>query len=339
MQVLVTGANGHLGTNLVSALLAGGHTVRGSVRSLADPARTSRLKALGPVELVAATLEDKASLRAAMDGMDAVVHTAAVYEIYAPGREQAIVDASVKGIAAAFRAARDARVRKVVLTSSVVTLPLTAPGAMPVTEEMWTADLRVPYIRAKTLGERHAWELAGELGLDLVSVLPGAFGGPGFGRPTPTIELIEAITKGAMALAAPPYNYPYCDVRDVAAAHLTVLEHDARGRYIACNDEHPTLAAIAHEMHAIDPSIRAPFMTVPFSLTAIMPWLDCLNSWMNDRPRAMTPELAETLRGRIWNPSNAKLKSELGWRPSIGLRRSLADTLEALRRAVPALAA
>ncbi|RPH58978.1 MAG: hypothetical protein EHM83_16515 [Burkholderiales bacterium] len=55
--------------------------------------------------------------------------------------------------------------RKVVLTSSVMTLPLTAPGGPPSDERQGTTDLRVPYIRAKTEGERVAWRLAGELGL------------------------------------------------------------------------------------------------------------------------------------------------------------------------------
>jgi dihydroflavonol-4-reductase len=51
----------------------------------------------------------------------------------------------------------------VVLTSSIVTLPLTGADAPPVTEDDWTDDLRLPYIRAKTLAEKRAWELAREL--------------------------------------------------------------------------------------------------------------------------------------------------------------------------------
>ncbi len=61
MKVLVTGAGGHLGYNLVAALLEAGHQVRGSVRSLADTAAVTRLQALGPVEVVAAQLESQAS--------------------------------------------------------------------------------------------------------------------------------------------------------------------------------------------------------------------------------------------------------------------------------------
>ncbi|HLT28163.1 MAG TPA: NAD-dependent epimerase/dehydratase family protein [Zeimonas sp.] len=56
MHALITGANGHLGYNLVARLLADGHRVRGSVRSLDDPSRTARRRALGDIELVEARL-------------------------------------------------------------------------------------------------------------------------------------------------------------------------------------------------------------------------------------------------------------------------------------------
>jgi dihydroflavonol-4-reductase len=330
MRVLVTGANGHLGTNLVRELLATGHAVRGSVRALADPARTAHLTALGPVELVEADLDKPASLRAAMDGIDAVFHTAAVYTLFAPGQDAAIVRASVEGIDAAMKAAKDAGVRRIVVTSSSATLPLRKPGEPPATEADWTSDLRVPYLRAKTEGERRAWALAGELGLDLATVLPGAFGGPGFERNTPTIDFIEAIMKGALQLGAPPINYPWVDVRDVVRAHLLVLEKGRRERYIAVNDRQPSVTEIAQIMHAIDPKVPRPLVTLPSFLMPVLPWLEGLASRMNGTPRSMTDELAGTLKGRLWSISNAKIRSELGWEPSYSIRQSLADTMAAI---------
>ena len=172
MKIIVTGANGHLGTNLVGELLAAGHTVRGSVRYLGDEARTAHLRALGPVELVEADLSDPKSLREAMDGQDALLHTAAVYALYAPGQDDAIVRASVDGIDAALRAAKDAGVKRVIVTSSVVALPLSKPDGDPVGEQQWASDLRVPYVRGKTEGERRAWVLADELGQAVEVLLP-----------------------------------------------------------------------------------------------------------------------------------------------------------------------
>ncbi len=70
MKALVTGANGHLGFNLVKKLVETGHTVRGSIRSLKDTQNVERLKSLGDVEIVEANLDRQDQLTAAMDGID-----------------------------------------------------------------------------------------------------------------------------------------------------------------------------------------------------------------------------------------------------------------------------
>jgi nucleoside-diphosphate-sugar epimerase len=49
----------------------------------------------------------------------------------------------------------------------------------------------------------------------------------------------------------------------------------------------------------------------------------------------LTPDLVATMRGRIFNASNERAKRELGWRPQVSLRQSLADTIAALRGRSP----
>ena len=331
MKVLVTGAGGHLGFNLVAALHATGHAVRASLRSTVDQAAVQRLRNAGAAEVVAAPLESDAALRAAADGMDVVAHTAAVYLLHAPGRDEEIIAASVGGVERTFRAASDAGVRRIVLTSSIAALPMLPIGAPPVDESQWAEDLRVPYFRAKTLAERRAWELAKELTVDLVTVLPGAFGGPGFVRNTPTIDLIESIMKGAMRVAAPPVAYPYVDVRDVARAHILALESGAPGRFIAIDEPIPTLPEIARLMESIDARVPAPLITLPAFTMPMLPWLESLASWVEGTPRTMTEEMAATMRGRGYNITSARIRRELGWQPAYPLRRSLADTMDAIR--------
>jgi len=330
MKVLVTGAGGHLGYNLVRALVDAGHSVRASLRAL-DAGPVARLEEAGAGEVVAAPLESQAALRAAMDGVDALAHTAAIYLLHAPGRDAEIVSASLDGVERALRAAADARVRRIVLTSSIVALPMGRPGELPVDETRWAEDLRVPYFRAKTLAERRAWELARELGLDLVTVLPGAFAGPGFVRPTPTVDVIEGIMKGAMSLVAPPVAYPYIDVRDVARAHVLALESGATGRFIAIAEPIPMLADIAREMSAIDPAIGRPLVTLPGFAMPALPMLEGLVARMGGLKRTMTPEMAQTMSGRVFNITAGRIRRELGWTPQVSLRQSLADTMAAIR--------
>ena len=338
MRILVTGANGHLGQNLLRELTSRGHAVRASVRSLAEPEKTKSIGGLG-VELVEADLDRPKSVRAAMDGIDVVCHAAAVYAIIAHGRENEILKASIEGADVAMRAAKDAGVKEVVLTSSVVTLPLTKPGAPPVTEDDWACDLRAPYIRAKTEGERRAWGLSRELDLPLVSILPGAFGGPGFDRNTPTIDLVQSILAGNLAFGAPDINYPYCDVRDVARAHALAVEADCQGRFIACNDESPMLAEIAKIMKTIDPKVAVPMWTIPGPVLGLAHWLEWGYSKVTGVPRTVAPEMMATVRGLRWNCSNARAAKVLGWRPHIPLRDSLADTIAAIKAQAKARAA
>jgi len=331
MRALVTGGNGHLGYNLVKALLEGGHQVRASVRSLSDTAKIAPLRQLGAVELVEAVLERPEQLRAAMEGIEVLFHAAAVYAYIDEGREQEIMDAAVKGAEAALRAAADARVRKVVLTSSAVTVPLTAPGAPPSTEEDWTDDTRVTYIRAKTEAERLAWPLSKALGLNMVTVLPGAICGPGFARNTPSLDVVEAMMFGAFRMGVPDANFPYVDVRDVVSAHVLAAERDAQGRFLAINDEQPHFRKMLGAMHAIDPRVKLPLMEMPDFMIPAIPFFDRLNARTLGTPRIASPDLLATLRGRRWNASNRRAREVLGWAPKVSLEDSLRDTMAAFR--------
>ncbi len=331
MDILITGANGHLGHALVAEMLAAGHRVRGGLRSLADRAARARLEALGPVRPVQTDLDRPAGLAPALAGVDVVVHAAAVYSLCEPGRAAETLRVATEGTAVVLRAAAEAGVGRVVLTSTVLTVPLTRPGAAPSTEADWNDDLRVPYVRAKTEGERQALALADELGLSLATLLPGAIGGPGFVRNTPSIDLVEAMMRGAFRAGVPRLNLPYVDVRDVARAHRLAAEAGARGRFIVVGDELPDFRTVVETMHRIDPRVARPGPTLPDWLLPAVPLVDRLNTRLLGTPRTAPPEMIAMMRGRRYNASNQRAKEVLGWRPAIGLAESLADTMAALR--------
>lgn len=333
MRVLVTGANGHIGFNLCNALLQRGHTVRASIRSLADPAKSAPLRGLGSIELVEVDICKPDQMRAALSDVDLFFHLAAVHAFVVPrGREEeAVVRPSIEGAANAIRAAASARVQKVVLTSSLVALPLTKPGAPPATEDDWADDLQLPYIRAKTLAERQAWKLARQLNVNLVTVLPGAVCGPGFSRNTPSIDALEGIMSGTMRMGAPDLNFPYIDIRDAVSAHVLAGEKDCAGRFIVCNDCLPSFKQLTEAMHRIDGRVPVARSTIPNFMIGAAPFFDWLNHKLTGSPRVLTPELIATMRGKKWSASNARIKQELGWTQSIPLEVSLRDTMETIR--------
>ena len=332
MKIFVTGANGHLGFNLIKELLKTEHIVRGSIRSLKDTEKVQRLKSLGDVEIVEVDLNRPDQLKAAMEGIELLFHVAAVYSITEPGREQEIIDASLKGIENTFNAASEARVKKIVLTSSVVTLPLTPPGASPSNESNWTKAISAPYIRAKTEGEKLAWEIAERKKLHMVSVLPGTIAGPGFARNTPTIDFMESMMMGAMRLGVPQMNYPYVDVRDVVSAHILAGEKDCDGRFIVCNDMSPMMRDIIQVMHSFDAKIPLPLMNLPNFMIGAMGFFDKFNHMVLGTPLTVSPEFTATMKGKSWNFSNQRIKDVLGWQQQIPLEQSIEDTIEEIRK-------
>jgi dihydroflavonol-4-reductase len=332
MKALVTGANGHIGRNLVRILAEKGYSVRATVRSLGETERNKSLAALPDVEVVELDIRDADRFRVLCDQIDVLFHVAATYA-YCPGTrttDEDIVADSLQGADAAIRAAAR-QVAKVVLTSSLVTVPLRRPSEPPATEADWQTDLSVPYFRAKTTAERRARELAEKYSVNLVTVLPGAICGPGFTRGTPSTDLIEGIMRGTLRFGAPRMNFPIIDVRDVVRGHILAAEKDVSGRFLLCGDSFPSLRELTRMMHALDRRVPAAPMTMPDFTGPLLPYLDWLNSRLFDSPLTVTPEFVEAMLGKQFHASNARARAELGWRPEIPISQTLSDTMDTIR--------
>jgi dihydroflavonol-4-reductase len=332
MKALVTGANGHIGSNLVRALSERGYRVLATVRSLDDRARNTPIAGLPGVELAELDIRDADRFRSLCGEVDILFHVAATFA-YHPGTrtsDEDILTDSLAGAEAAIRAAAR-QVAKVVLTSSIVAVPLRRPSEPAATETDWQTDMSVPYFQAKTEAERRAWELAEKYSVKLVTVLPGAACGPGFTRGTPSTDVVEGIMRGTLRFGAPRISVPIVDVRDVARGHVLAAEKDVGGRFLLCGDSFPTLRELTRVIHEIDPSVPVAPFSLPDVMVGTLPFLDKLNSMMLDAPQTLTPELTEALSGRRFKASNARARSELGWAPEIPLRQTLADTMDTIR--------
>lgn len=333
MRVLVTGGSGHLGFNLVTLLLARGYEVGATVRSLSNREQVDRLRSLGPVALFEADIRNQDQMHAALEDVDVLFHAAAVFAVAASHHEADLLDTAIAGTESSLRAAAARGVRRVVLTSSAVTLPLTTPGSPPSTERDWNTDLRVPYFRAKVESERRAWDLADELGLALATILPAGIIGPGFARHTPTIDIIQACLMGMFRLGAPRGNFSFVDARDAAEAHLLAAEQRATGRFIVGYDHAPSFDELVRAIARLDSRVRPPLLVLPGVAAPLLPLYDACSHRLLGTPRIATPEaIAATLSGRVYNFSTARAKAELGWSARVPFEQSLWDTLAELQR-------
>ena len=126
-RVLVTGASGYIALHVVDQLLKAGHIVRGTVRSLKDEKKVEPIKRLAknckhPLELVEAELLDANSWKKAVQDIDIVLHIASPLPIQNPVDEQEVIKPAVEGTLNVLNAALNTSVKRVVVTSSGLTI-------------------------------------------------------------------------------------------------------------------------------------------------------------------------------------------------------------------------
>lgn len=220
---VVTGASGHVGANLVRALLAEGRPVRVLLR------KDSRAVAGLPVEKVEGDVLDPASLLHVMRGASTVFHAAGRISIV--GSEHGLVDrTNVQGVRNVIKACKEAGVGRLVHFSSIHAFT-SEPHDEPVAETRALAlgPKALPYDRSKALGQQEILRAAAG-GLDAVVLNPTAIIGPHDYKGSRMGRVLLGIATHALP-AVVDGGYNWVDARDVA---LAALAAEKRGRSGEC---------------------------------------------------------------------------------------------------------
>jgi dihydroflavonol-4-reductase len=296
-NVLVTGGSGFIGSHCVVALLKAGYRVRATVRSpereadVRDMLGRAGVNALDTLTFTVADLTSDDEWPEAVDGSDFVLHVASPYPPDEPKNEDEVIVPARDGTLRVLRAARDAGVKRVVLTSSFVAV--CRGHGMPereFTEDDWTdIDGRdvTAYVKSKVLAERAAWDfIKNEGGQTELSVInPTATFGPTLGGDISAslIPILTLLTVGAGQMAN--ISFAVADVRDIADIHVRAMTHPgaADERFIACCDGSPITMGDAARI---------------------------LRDWTG-----VESAFASSIVGEILRPSNRKAKAVLGFTP------------------------
>jgi dihydroflavonol-4-reductase len=302
-RVLVTGATGHIGSNIVRDLRAHDYDPLPLARVTSD---LTGLAGLG-LDPVIGDLLDADSVRAAVDGCDAVIHAGAVYAVWARDPDE-ILRPAVEGTENVLRAAKDAGIERVVCTSSVASVGYTDDPDQPLDESHWNDGARNAYIRAKTLAERRSLELADELGVEVINVCPGGVFGALDYRITPTTQIMIDTVQRKMAVFSS--SCPI-DVRDVARGHVLALERGTPGeRYILAGEplSEQGMAELLNELAGVTVKRGLPPRWV---LSMMAPLVEVISS-MTGKPPMISRDVIHDLIGRHFVYDTTRAREELG---------------------------
>jgi len=298
--VLVTGGTGFLGVHTILQLLQQGYEVRTTLRSLSK--KDNIIKALeeggitdfSKLTFFEADLTLDDNWGEAVKGCDYVLHVASPFPAQDPKDENELIIPARDGALRVLKAARDASVKRVVLTSSFAAVGYSINVENHVfTEEDWTdVNAELPaYIKSKTLAEKAAWEFIEKEGngLELSVINPVGIFGPALGGITSaSLDIaVTGILNGTLNYT-PTFTMGVVDVRDVADIHLKAMVNPkaAGERFIAISD-------------------------------GVMSFYDVAELFIKERPRyTENIQKLEPIEKEFYKEmSNEKAKTVLNWNP------------------------
>lgn len=324
--VLVTGGSGYVASHLILQLLLAGHRVRTTVRSLAkeESIRSSLRNASASascisrehLEFVIADLSSDQGWPEAVRGCDYVQHVASPIGIPISNDEEAdFIRPAIDGTLRVLRAARDAGVKRVIITSSFAAIGYghkTPPAVY--TEDIYSVtkggEFIPVYQRSKALADRAAWEFIRTegKGLELTSLYPTGIFGPVLSADVrSSVDVIKRMMDGAIP-ACPPVSWSVVDVRDLADLHLRVMTapQAAGQRYIATSDSAPVRFIDIGGM--ITKAVRGFDKKMPKrEMPKFVVWV---GSFFSDQLKSILPQV-----GVVKMISNNKAKTDMGWKP------------------------
>ena len=325
--VLVTGGSGFIGAHCIKRLHEEGYRVRTTVRSLSREPEVRGMVGDGPLEVVVADLTADAGWAEAVAGCEYVLHVASPFPLGQPKHEDEVIVPARDGALRVLRAAREAAVRRVVLTSSFAAIGYGHRRPDTVYDETSWTDVDGPgvsaYAKSKTVAERAAWEFVEAEGgpLELAVINPVAVLGPLLGPDASTsIELVKRLIDGSMP-GAPKVAFGLVDVRDVVDLHVRAMKApEAAGeRFLAIGEDFRWISEIGAWLREALPerAKKIPKRELPNPLVR-------LASRFDGSLRQLTPELGVRKRA-----TNEKARRVLAWTPR-GDREAVVATAESL---------
>ncbi len=334
-KVLVTGAAGHVGANLVHRLVKEGREVRvllrqGSVNTAVDGL---------DIERVFGDLRDADSVRRAVRGCETVFHPAAKVSTTesTPAQNREIFECNVIGTQNLLRASLESGIARVVVTGSLSAVgydPADPTKATDETAPFYPFDEHLPYGYTKMLVELETLRAVAD-GLDACIATSCAVLGPHDHKPSRMGMTLMDFANGKLP-AYLPGGFEFVSASDLVDGHLLAMKRGRKGHKYIFSTQFMTvddLMEIFEEVsgrprgYRLDPRVMAGIAEVSSVFN---------NTFRPSTPQRFTPAAVRILRQQR-RTDTTKARNELGFQPT-SVRRALHEAYAdfARRGLVPA---
>lgn len=277
MTILVTGANGFMGSNIVRELIKNGENVRVSIRKSSDTRTIDDLN----VERVHCDIRSKEDVKKALKGCDTLYHTAAYFAHWAPDKNL-FYDINVNGTKTLLEEALSQGLEKVVYTSTSNTIGSHGAGNYVNEDAEFNGwDAGDHYAISKYLAEIEAKKLC-EKGLPLVIVNPTLVIGVRDLKPTPSGALIVDIANRDM----PGYiegAINVIDVEDVARGQIQAAKKGRIGERYLFGNENMFVGEFFNLIAEIA-GVKPPKRKIPYRAALLIGYLFQVGSRFTKKP-------------------------------------------------------
>jgi dihydroflavonol-4-reductase len=314
-MLLVTGANGHIGSHIVRELLENGYGVRGLLRPGSDRRGLTDImnEPLGSsFETFHGDVLERPTLARAMDGCEGVIHSAALFSSD-PSRKKDILKIAVQGSLNVMEATLQAGVKKVVHISSTAAVGSSSNTFTYLDETSWEEDPPTAYTNAKKISELAVTEFASKSGLPLVVACPSTVIGRNDFKMTPSNSFLRllAMRKNFFYFAG---GINLISAYDAAMGIRLAYEKGLPGeRYILAN-KNLTFREIAKMADKLCGRKKARVPMPTGCLLAGGMALDLLSK-LTGRQRALSKKSIGGFFGRYHYFTNQKAVTHLGFDP------------------------
>lgn len=266
-NVLVTGASGHLGRNLVNNLIATGtYKVKAVIRDK-DKAEKLKLYDSG-AEVIIANLSNLDDITMAMRDVHIVFQVAANFSHWSKNPQKDIIDENNTICTNVLKAAKTCGVEKIIFVSSIGALKRNSDRKIE--PEDWIENTHGnPYFESKLQSEKLAWKKSEELNLNMVSVLPAAMIGGSFIHSTPTSQFLNSLKNGEIPFDL-NFEMNLVDINLVCEAMINAIEGGKPGqRYILANPSGISMMDINDFYRSRFPKLKRPLKVTKSFLIAV----------------------------------------------------------------------